>query len=362
MPHPRSELLAHEAAQRPHLVGVGGADHHAHLQEPADRVGDDHAAADAVPQVGLGEHAIELRAHPVDVDPPVEVEVDRAEQGLAELGPVLERGRGEVGARQHEGALIPHLEHDVAEGDLADLAPLALHDDDVAHADGLAEGELHAGEQVAEDRLRRKTGDDRGDAGRRENARSHRTHFVEGHENGAQREDHDHRDDEPADDLQLRARLPRREAVALGELVALGAAVDEEEEDLRQQPGGGGDQRDGERVLHPAPQVVPGEGDTRDDGGDDQKRRAERPRQTSMKIKSPRHSPADEGQDDRHHDGDTDSYADRDRQGHTEPGPGAPALFEDLGHVLAEVAVIGGEEHTTPFRCLSATVGRRPGR
>ena len=29
---------------------------------------------------------------------------------------------------------------------------------------------------------------------------------------------------------------------------------------------------------------------------------------------------------------------------------------------IAEVAVIGGEEHTTPFRCLSATVGRRPGR
>jgi hypothetical protein len=58
----------------------------------------------------------------------------------------------EVAARQHQPATVPDPHHHVGEGDLLDVAPLALHDHGVVQADGPGEGDLQTRDEVADRR------------------------------------------------------------------------------------------------------------------------------------------------------------------------------------------------------------------
>ena len=76
--------------------------------------------------------------------------------------------------------LIPGAQHHIREGDLLDATPFTVRHDDVIHPDRVAEGELHAREHGGEGRLGGETGDDSGDPGRRQQARTDGLYFGEG--------------------------------------------------------------------------------------------------------------------------------------------------------------------------------------
>ena len=95
----------------------------------------------------------------------VDIKKDAADQLAAGSGPVLERLFDEIAERHDHAPQIPQLDHDIAECDFFDIAGLILDDDGIADADRLRHGKLDAGEEVTEERPRRKPGDNARNAG-----------------------------------------------------------------------------------------------------------------------------------------------------------------------------------------------------
>jgi hypothetical protein len=128
-------------------------------------------------------------------------------------GPVLKRLFDEVAERHHHAPQIPQPDYDIIERDLFDIAPFVLDDDGVVDADRLRHRELHAGEQIGEQRPRRKAEDQAGDAGRSKERNAVLAHRVERHQREAERQQHDHRVERPQHHAHLRDVLARQEIV-----------------------------------------------------------------------------------------------------------------------------------------------------
>ena len=70
------------------------------------------------------------------------------------------------------------------------VAPFVFDDHSVVDADRLRHRQLHAGDQVAQHRARGEAGDDAGNAGGGEQAHAVLPHRLEGHQRGADRDQH----------------------------------------------------------------------------------------------------------------------------------------------------------------------------
>ena len=280
---PADQLLADVAAQVEERRGVGGGHQHPDPDQPADGVGHLQHLGPPVPQLGVLEDRVELGAHGRDVDPPVDVELDGAEELGVAAGPVLERRLGEVRRRQHHPPVVPQPDHDVAQGDLLDPAPLVLHDDHVVEADRVAEGDLEAGDQVGQGRLRGDGGHDAQHPGRGQHARADRLHPGEAVERRAQGDEDDDGDGEPTDDQALGLHPSGDPVVGDVGAVAVQAEVLQEDQRRREQPGAGADREQPADQRDPVPPGVahvlgPGVGD----------HRAERRRQHEQAERDPR--------------------------------------------------------------------------
>ena len=67
-------------------------------------------------------------------------------------GPVDDGLVDDIRERHDEPPLVPDVDHHVGRGDLADRAPLPFDDHHVADLDGLGEGDLDTGDEVADER------------------------------------------------------------------------------------------------------------------------------------------------------------------------------------------------------------------
>ena len=158
---PRDELLAHVRTQVGEVAGVLRGDEDTHGDRVLIGVGDLHAPCAPVPQVSGGQELLNLGADEGHGRGPVEFELDGAELCGGAARPVLEGCLREVARRDDEAALVPDAHDQVGERDFLDRAGFLLlaGDDDVAHADRVGEGELQAGEDVAEGLLGSETED-----------------------------------------------------------------------------------------------------------------------------------------------------------------------------------------------------------
>ena len=149
---PGDQLLAHESTQIGQGAGVLRRNEDAHGEGVLVGVGDLHAPGATVPQVGGSEELLNLGSDEGHGRGPVEFEFDGAQLGGGSARPVLEGGLREGAAGDDEAALVPDAYDHVGERDFLDGAGFVLvaGDDDVAHADRVSEGELQAGEHVAE--------------------------------------------------------------------------------------------------------------------------------------------------------------------------------------------------------------------
>ena len=160
-------------------------------------------------------------------------------------------------------------------------AVLPVGDDDVVDAECVAEGELHAGEEVGEARLRGETGDDAHEPGGGEQARARGLRPGEGEEDGGDGEDDDERRGEAAQDGDLRLHAPCDAVVGAGDLcrvVPQHDAVEEEPHDRGDEPCPRGDRHDDEDARVHVEPVLAGQGDgERDPHGDDEEQHPEAP-------------------------------------------------------------------------------------
>ena len=202
---PRDDLLTQVRAQVGEVAGVLRGDEDPHGDGVLVGVRDLHAPRATVPQVGGGQELLDLGSDQGHWCGPVEFELDGAELGGGTARPVLEGRLREVAARNDEAALVPDAHDHVGERDFLNGTRLMLvaGNHDVAHADRVGEGQLQAGEDVAEGLLGGETGDHRDDAGGGQDS----GHGLAGDLEGADDGDHAHDDDdrlgEPAQHLGL---------------------------------------------------------------------------------------------------------------------------------------------------------------
>ena len=164
---PGDDLFAQVGAQIVEVSGVRRGHENAHGHRVLVGVCDLHGPRAPVPQVCGGQELLDLGADKRHGRGPVELEFDGAELGGGAARPVLEGGLREVAAGDDEAALIPDAHDHVGERDFLDGTGLVLvaGDDDVTHADRVREGELQAGEDIAEGLLGGEAADDREDTG-----------------------------------------------------------------------------------------------------------------------------------------------------------------------------------------------------
>ena len=191
---PRDELLTNVGAQVGEVAGVLRGDEDAHGDRVLVGVGNLHAPRAPVPQVGGGQELFDLGANESHGSGPVELELDGTELGGCATRPVLEGRLREVARRDDEAALVPDAYDHVGERDFLDGAGFVLlaGDDDVAHADRVGEGQLQAGEDVAECLLGGEAEDHRDDTGRGQDG----GHGLAGGLEGADDRDGAHDDDD----------------------------------------------------------------------------------------------------------------------------------------------------------------------
>ena len=224
---PRDELLAHVRAQVGEVAGILRGDEDSHGDRILVGVGDLHAPRASVPQVGGGQELLDLGADEGHGRGPVEFELDGAELGGGASRPVLEGCLREVARRDDEAALVPDAHDQVGERDFLDRAGFLLlaGDDDVAHADRVGEGELQAGEDVAEGLLGSETEDHRDDAGGGQDG----GHRLAGDFEGTDDRDDAHNDDdrlgEAAQHLSLGLEAARASLVRI--LARLGGVLED---------------------------------------------------------------------------------------------------------------------------------------
>jgi hypothetical protein len=112
----------------------------------------------------------------------------------------------EVAARQHQPAAVPDPHHHIGEGDLLDVAPLALHHHGVVEADRLREGDLQACDEVPHGGTGRHPHDDADDPGGGQQAGPDRARLREREQHRDERQAHDRHDHDPPKHLDLGAR------------------------------------------------------------------------------------------------------------------------------------------------------------
>ena len=224
---PRDELFAQERAQVGQVPGVLRGDEDPHGHRVLVGVGDLHAPRAPVPQVRGSQELLNLGADEGHGRGPVKLELNSAELGGGATRPVLEGRLREVTARNDEAALVPDAHDHVGERDFLDGTRLMLvaGDDDVAHADRVGEGQLQAGEDVAEGLLGSETSNHRDDAGGGQDC----GHGLAGDLEGANDCDGAHDDDdrlgEPAQHLGLSLEAARTPLVRI--LASLGGVLED---------------------------------------------------------------------------------------------------------------------------------------
>ena len=199
------------------MSGVLRGDEDAHGDRVFVGVGDLHAPRAPVPQVGGGQELLDLGADEGHGRGPVELELNGAELSCGAARPVLEGRLREVTARNDEAALVPDAHDHVGERDFLDGAGFLLlaGDDDVAHADRVGEGQLQAGEDVAEGLLGGETGDHRDNAGGGQDGGHGLAGDLEGTDDRDGAHDDDDRLGEPAQHLGLGLEAARTPPVRI---------------------------------------------------------------------------------------------------------------------------------------------------
>src|SRR5690606_11852274 len=119
----------------------------------AGGIGDDEAPAAAVPFGSRVEDPLNLGTHRIYIDVVVGLKIDRSRELLLIAGPVRVRRGREIRRRQHMAAIVPYLDDDIRQGDLLDLAELAVDLDGVTDLERVRECELNACDEVAQRRL-----------------------------------------------------------------------------------------------------------------------------------------------------------------------------------------------------------------
>jgi hypothetical protein len=145
------QLLAHLTSEVPASLRVPSARQCPELNRLGGGVGDLEIPDAAVPEWGVDEYSVELRAHLLDWNGIVHVDEGSPEHGGGLPRPILKGSIREVGDGHDEPAFVPYSHHDVGECDLLDPPPLPLGDDHVVDPDGPADGYLHARQQVRDD-------------------------------------------------------------------------------------------------------------------------------------------------------------------------------------------------------------------
>ena len=250
---PRDELFAQVGAQVRQGTRVLGRDEDPHRDGVLVGVGDLDAPGASVPQVGGVQEVLDLGADQAHRGGPVKLEFDCPQLGGGAARPVLEGRGGEVAARDDEASLVPDAHHDVGQGDLLDGAGFLLvaGDDDIADADRISEGQLEAGEDVAEGLLCREADDDGQEAGGGEEGGHRLAGRLEGADDGDDANADDDGLGQPAKDLCLRFEAARTPLV--GGLAGLCGVLED--------PGG--------RVRHPGQEgQTDDEEDMHEEGGD----------------------------------------------------------------------------------------------
>ena len=215
---------------------ICGTDKNANPNETTGGVDDLDVGGAAIPQVGFGNDLLQLRAHLVDADSPVEVEVDLAEQLGGVAGPVLEWRCREVGGRQHEAALIPNAHDDVGESDLFDTTPFAVGDHNIIHSDGIAEGELHSRKNVSESGLGGDTGDDADEACGSQHASPQSLCTGESQEDRTNSNDDDDGSQDAPNELNLSADAASGTIVGNINRVAVQSTIEQQVDDRNEYP------------------------------------------------------------------------------------------------------------------------------
>ena len=242
---PRDDLLTQVRAQIGEVAGVLRGDEDAHGDRVLVGVRDLHAPRATIPQVGGGEELLDLGADEGHWCGPVELELDGAELGGGAARPVLEGRLREVTAGNDEATLVPDAHDHVGERDFLDGASFFLlaGDDDVTHADRVGEGQLQAGEHIAEGLLGGETEDHRDDAGGGQDG----GHGLAGDFEGTDDRDDAHNDDdrlgEAAQHLGLGLEAARASLVRI--LARLGGVLEDPRGGVRhpRQAGEGDDQQ-----------------------------------------------------------------------------------------------------------------------
>ena len=142
----------------------------------------------------------------------IEIEQYRADIGRRLPGPIVERLLDEKIERHDQAAQIPKPDHHIGRGDLLDHRT-RLHRHGVFKPDRLGNGELNAGDEIAQNRLRGKTEDHTGSARRGEQADAVLAYRVKGHQREAERQKDDHGVEHAHHDAYLRDVLARQEIV-----------------------------------------------------------------------------------------------------------------------------------------------------
>ncbi len=172
--------LAHDAAQIECIAGVARAHQQAHLQGVLAGFGHLGYADLAVPQCLAFADPLQFSADRRDRRGVIQPQEGSAEQVRTAPCPVLERVLDEPRQGHHHPPRIPDPHHHVAAVDLLHPAPLTFHDHHIVQPDRLGQGDLQAGDQVAEHRLGRDTGDQADDAGRGQQRGADLAHHREG--------------------------------------------------------------------------------------------------------------------------------------------------------------------------------------
>jgi hypothetical protein len=213
-------------------------------------VGDLQDAHLLVPQIRRVKDPAKLLADLLDRDGVVGVDEHRAEQIGRDTRPVLKRTFQEVRGRHHEPSQIPDPHDDEGAADLLDPPPPSLHDHDVIQPDRLGQCDLHARDEVAEQRPRRHPRHETCDARRRRQGGAQGPNARKRHQHGGERHRADDGHGEPAKHQCPGADLSRRKIVPLINPVPGDDDVAQDIKNLRNEPADGPNQRDGHGVTN----------------------------------------------------------------------------------------------------------------
>lgn len=227
-----------------------------HPHDTLDGVGDLQDTHTSVPFLVGPQQAVQFGAHRVERHGEIDVEFRGAQQLGGVAGPVLERRRGEVGARQDQSALVPQVHDDVGQRDLLDAPPFLFQHHHVSDTNRVGEGDLDACEHRAQRGLGRQAGDHGQHAGRGEHRLADVAERRKRHQRRGRTEHHHDRHGEPAQRGDLGADLAPV-PVRIGQPgVTAGEPIDHlpfgHHQQTRHQPDDCTDQRDHQRVVQPA--------------------------------------------------------------------------------------------------------------